>query len=326
MARSLPSVRMAIEWISADKALKYVSLGEQDFASRTAICQRAHFGLLASRARLLNWNGEEKRFQSIPKEFWWAEGFEALEQDWMAGDFSTWLEKETPVRAFGVEFDFVALSELVPADLQAQALRSISVVADPNWITAREMRTMMFEKVNPYLAGAAIVEACRLGQLAGRAMRCVGKVHVGRQVFDWATVEWDIPLWFWRDFVRTDNPNVDWPLGKSKARGIRHGNTEDIELSGIHFHRSGLRNLGFAETQPIATSLNEARRGRRPEYDWTAASSAIWGQLFRGDLKPETQADVEKALIGLLAKGDKEPSESTVRPYAKAIWEEFQKP
>jgi hypothetical protein len=48
--------------------------------------------------------------------------------------------------------------------------------------------------------------------------------------------------------------------------------------------------------------------------------------LHRGELIPETQADIELALIEVLTKGDIAPSESTVRPFAKPIWEEFQIP
>ena len=66
--------------------------------------------------------------------FWWAEGHEALNQDWQAGDFSTWINHAVEVKAFGVSFDFVALSELVPADKQATALRRFSVMANDEWI------------------------------------------------------------------------------------------------------------------------------------------------------------------------------------------------
>jgi hypothetical protein len=52
----------------------------------------------------------------------------------------------------------------------------------------------------------------------------------------------------------------------------------------------------------------------------------IWGKLHRGELIPQTQAEIETALILHLTKGDDAPGESTVRPFAKLIWDEFQKP
>ena len=47
---------------------------------------------------------------------------------------------------------------------------------------------------------------------------------------------------------------------------------------------------------------------------------------YRGEFKPKVQADNELAKIKSLTVGDKEPSESTVRPYASAIWLEYKKP
>lgn len=62
--------------------------------------------------------------------------------------------------------------------------------------------------------------------------------------------------------------------------------------------------------------------GRRPKYDWPASCLAVFGLIHRGDLKPENQAEVERALIAHLSDENGGPSESTVRPYAKMIWEE----
>ena len=70
---------------------------------------------------------------------------------------------------------------------------------------------------------------------------------------------------------------------------------------------------------------NEPQRGRKPKYDWPAATLAVFGLIYRGELKPNIQADIERALIDHLTQGDNGPSESTVRPYAKLIWEESQK-
>ncbi|KHS41597.1 hypothetical protein NJ75_04651 [Novosphingobium subterraneum] len=85
----------------------------------------------------------------------------------------------------------------------------------------------------------------------------------------------------------------------------------------------------MSEAKPVvehgASIDNDNNRGRRPTYDWHTACSSIWGMLLRSELIPEVQADVEKALITLLAKGDKEPSVSTVRPYAKIIFQEYSK-
>ncbi len=75
----------------------------------------------------------------------------------------------------------------------------------------------------------------------------------------------------------------------------------------------------------VTNDNNDTKRGRKPKYDWPAATLAVFGLIYRGDLKPENQADIERALIDHLASGDNTPSESTVRPHARQIWVEYSK-
>lgn len=312
---------MAIEWIKAPLALKYVALGECDYPSRAKICERAYSGLIAAKADLLIWDETESRNKRVPKELWWTEGREALEQDWETGDFSTWSDEQFEIKAFGVSFDFLAISELVPADKQAIAMRAISMMAEDDWISASELQRLMFAKVNPAMAGDAIIEACKLGQIAGRAMRASGEGSGRSTANGWAAIEWDIPLWFWRGFTDFERSSHDWQMGTAKGRGVGPSGSDFIKLQGVHFHRSGLVNLGLAQLG----EAEQSKRGRKATYDWQQATSAVWGQLVRGELIPDNQAMIERALIILLTRGDKEPSESTVRPYAKQIWDEFTK-
>lgn len=317
---------MPHEWIKASLALEYVSGAMSDSSARMRICERAHAGLIAAKAERIIWSGKEERDHRISKAFWWAEGHEALEQDWQVGDFATWIDKKIEVKAFGVSFDFTPLSELVPADKQASALRRISVIANEEWISASELFRAMSAKGGPF--AAKLLEACQLGQIAGRAMRAKrfrqgGMSEPDRHV--WGAIEWDIPLYFWRDFATSNHAKNDWRLDRFSGRGGNSHRFEDIELQGVHFHRSGLSNLGLVTPDEAEIAPQQAKRGRKPEYDWPAATAAIWGQVYRGELIPKAQAEIEKAFQAYLAKGDKEPSESTVRPYAQPIWEQISK-
>lgn len=40
----------------------------------------------------------------VPSGFWWAEGHDALTQNWELGDFETWIKKTVQYQAFGVRF------------------------------------------------------------------------------------------------------------------------------------------------------------------------------------------------------------------------------
>jgi hypothetical protein len=319
---------MAYEWINARLALMYVSQRPDDFSARRRICEWAHRGLIASRADLFVTDGREQLDHLLGHTFWWAEGGEALSQDWELGHFSTWIDQKVSLQAFGVSFDFTALSDLVPADQKAEALRRISVVGHEEWISAHDLSRMLSEKLGSLHFEQAIVEACQLGQLAGRAARAKttsrdDKAFAAKSSV-WATMEWDIPLWFWRELVRPDHFQ-DWTLNKAHGDGLWQSKFVEVELQGVHFHKSGLINLGLGSMLDTIDPAPVDNRGRKPQYDWPAASAAVWGKILRGELIPETQAAIEKAFQAYLAKGDKEPSESTVRPHAKRIWEEYSK-
>ncbi|MCO5792209.1 MAG: hypothetical protein HEQ21_05270 [Blastomonas sp.] len=316
---------MAYEWITAPSALAYVSDGSDEVRAQRSICERAHSGLIATKADRVIYDGREERDALLGKGFWWAEGYEALVQDWRTGDFATWIDKKIEVKAYGVSFDFPALSEMVPVDKQAAALRNISVIGDENWLSADAL-VMALHAIRPGHATAALAEVCRLGQLGARAMRATcHSVKAGHRILKWQAIEWDVPLWFWRDFTDAGRAKYEWTLGRVQGEGIRGGGLQRVQLQGLHFHRSGLVNLGL-KAPPHSDDLEpQAKRGRRSQYDWPAASLAIFGLIYRGDLKPASQADIERALIAHLSDANNSPSESTVRPFAKKIWDEFSK-
>ena len=73
---------MAEHWIEASRALELTG-------STYRLCERSKAGLVKSRAQLLLIGNERHEGTEIPSKFWWAEGHEALDQDWASGDFST---------------------------------------------------------------------------------------------------------------------------------------------------------------------------------------------------------------------------------------------
>lgn len=272
-------------------------------------------------------NREERNCQ-IPEKFWWAKGHDALNQDWRSGDFSTWIDGSTEVKAFGVSFDYLAISELVPADQQSASLRLISVLAKEDWVSARELFRLLGGEDNPERASAAMEEACGLGQISGRAMRAsrekVDKAE-DKPVPIEGFIEWDIPLSFWQGLSSPGQKSPDWLSGELEAQQPGEGSSERLRLQGVYFHRSGLPNLGLEPNQSAGAISADSARGRKPVYDWVKATNAVWGRIYRGDLNPKAQSQIESQLQAFLSKGDSEPSPSTVRPYAKKIWNEINK-
>ena len=118
-----------IEWVNAHAAIEMLlpMFGKgMGLAAGMALAKRAHSGLLRTRAQLLKWDEpqtsgygnrkveREVQFASIPRRFWWAEGHEALTQNWVSGDFSTWIDRMYHWQAFGTEFARCDVEAMVP--------------------------------------------------------------------------------------------------------------------------------------------------------------------------------------------------------------------
>jgi hypothetical protein len=67
------------------------------------ICTRAQAGLIKARAARYICDGRSTDNVDVPREFWWAEGGDALTQDWATGDFETWKD-DIRLQAFSVTF------------------------------------------------------------------------------------------------------------------------------------------------------------------------------------------------------------------------------
>jgi Predicted pPIWI-associating nuclease len=103
------------EWVRASEAVAMLKPILAEYSARLRICERAHGGLLRARAEQFHDGQRVFHNRGIPKEFWWAEGHQALEQDWAAGDFSTWIERGSiQLKAFGVTFARADIGKLLP--------------------------------------------------------------------------------------------------------------------------------------------------------------------------------------------------------------------
>lgn len=310
---------MAEHWITAAKALDIVE-------NRYTLCTRLHAGLIVARAKNLRAGEISRQDVDVPASFWWAKGHEALEQDWTRGDFSTWIDGKKHVLAFGVMFPLSQILELVAFEERAVLMRKLSVAGSADWVSAKEARRLAYEQYGRYpdAAAAGVLELARLGFIGARAVLAQGEYAVRtNDSFTWEAREWDVPNWFWSDFSLNGRGSQDWELGRFSGSGRAPDGTRKVVLAGVHFHRASLAALApaSAPAEPQA-----GRGGRKPKHDWPTAINSCWGRIIRGEPPVTSQADVEKLLIQILTVGDREPGESTVRPYASAIWAEYEKP
>ena len=75
-----------------------------------------HFddGLLRTKARRFITDKKTFDDEELPTDFWWARGHEALDQNWVSGDFETRINREAHWKAYGVRFFRTDVEMLLP--------------------------------------------------------------------------------------------------------------------------------------------------------------------------------------------------------------------
>jgi hypothetical protein len=274
---------VADQWIEAGTALEL-------FGQRMAICERCHAGLIRSRASLFHKHDEELRDVDLPRAFWWATGHEALEQNWDSGDFSTWIDQTFHWRAYDVRFALDDLLELIPFNERAAVRRGLSVAVNPAWISAREARRFAYDqaRLQPATAGNAIIDQCRLGFVLARAVEM--RAALSREPENWSSEarEWDVPLWFWKDFTGQDSSTQSWETGTFAGRGRAPNGYSWLTLNGVHFLRSSLDILLPSSHQlETGQARNESPKSPLPDAElvrWWNKRSDIRDKMSQEEL------------------------------------------
>lgn len=312
-------------WVPASKALAVVAREGGEYGGREAICKRAHAGLLKSKARLLIVDDDIRENVEIPAHFWWADGEAALEQDWHRGDFSTFFDRDVEIRAFGVEFDFNGLREMIPPGEVAALARDCSVSADPAWMSAAAAQRFAYEKLGAPLAvaGKRLIDQARLGFVPARAVLMQRSNSGVSESWHHEEREWDVPDWFWEKFTQTGSSSQDWARGVFRGKGRAPTGHCLIKLTDVHFSKEALLALASGEAKEAASTTNRGGRPRK-EY-WDDLWCAVWGQVYHGELTPQRQADIERAMMEWIASRDEEVAESTIKPLARKMFIEMQR-
>lgn len=250
-----------------------------------SLCARAHAGLVRTKARLLIVGNDRAENVPIPAGFWWAEGHEALEQDWSIGDFSTWIDKRIQWRAFGVHFALADILEMLPADRRPTAARTMSVAGNPAWLGAKEARRFTYERggANPIRAADVLMDQCRLGFVQARAV--LSQQAEGGRPNNWSAEEreWDIPPWFWENFTAKDSSSQDWERGLFAGKGRAPNGRCWITLTGVYFLAESLNVLLPANADTLQTEPSAIPNpGGRPRKEWwDDLWCAVWGEVHR---------------------------------------------
>ena len=214
---------MADHWIDAATAASIVANGPEDRAGKRSLCTRAHRGLIKARARLIissSTGRSERRARNtlVPRDLWWAGGYEALKQDWTSGDFSTWIDRKVHLQAFGVRFALDGLLDMVSHDQRPAIARRLSVVGGDDWLSTPEAIDLVKGAIGDRDPKQFIVEQARLGFIAGRAIEAQRFEERPHTELIWEEREWDVPSWLWETCRLAPGPRG---LGHGSVRGSR---------------------------------------------------------------------------------------------------------
>ena len=324
---------MEDEWVSAIDAFKRVGQVNPSQAAGV-ICGRAFDGLIAARARLLIVGDRRQEDADVPHGFWWARGREALTQNWMVGDFETWIDKRVHCRAYGVQFlarDIDAVSPPVRA-----SGTKFKPPGPGNYASA----SRCVDELQTQLGGSRseiadqIVRFCRAGLVQSRCDSLRYQVAIRNEEQEVEHVA--IPDWFWDHCAVGPDSILDWQSGRFAGRGLVNGQTYKVLIKGAEFDIGGivdlekmLREQEAAESSPeiaaqSAADAPIAGRGGRPKSEkWTDWIAELVNYFYEEGVPDGSGADGQDALIGaieerLAARDLEGPSRSTVQPAVRA--------
>lgn len=175
----LAEMRNEGEWIRASEAVAMLKPILSTNLARMRICERAYAGLVRARAEHFHEGARRYENYDIPEGFWWAKGHQALEQDWAAGDFSTWIEHRIELKAFGVTFARSDVQKILPPPATATGESPQSGFQRG---AKRRLATIVAVDVAGYSARTEIDEAKTAAEVAAlRAIvDAIAQAHDGR--------------------------------------------------------------------------------------------------------------------------------------------------
>jgi hypothetical protein len=322
---------MADQWIDAATAASIVADGSGDRSGQRSLCIRAYRGLIKARARLIissSTGRSDRRVRNtlVPPDLWWAGGYEALEQDWISGDFSTWIDQKIHLQAFGVSFALDGLLEMLSHERRPAIARRLSVVGSNEWVSTPEAMELVKGAIGDGDPKPFIVEQGRLGFIAARAVEAQRFEERPHTELVWEEREWDVPSWLWENAGWLPG-HVDWNTGQFGAREPEAIGAGWMRISGVHFLTESLEALLPSRATPVTSEAghHEAPErprpgGRLPQTWWDDMWCDVWALIYQGDLKPTSQADVERAMQAWAENSGKPLAEATARVKARKLF------
>lgn len=190
--------------------------------------------------------------------------------------------------------------------------RAEKVESKEEWIKALEAVQLLKPTFNSeYLAQLAICKRAHNGLIRARARRFMTDDEVQDDC--------EVPKAFWWTEGQSAM-SQNWELGDFDT-WIERGEVH-LRAFGVSFLRAQIEELIPVQTTVAAASQQPAPNGGRPPADWWEDCIIhVAFQYFRADIKPKTQADVERAMQEWITGRGYEIAPSTVRARARKLWQ-----
>ena len=325
---------MATDWIKASEAIKLVSDASNPFAAPRAICSRAHAGLVAARARLLVIGGKEASDAEVPKEFWWARGEVALDQNWTTGDFETWYDRQVHCLAYGVEFLRIHIEEMLPNKASG---RSAPQWEPGNYIAASVCLAELKQSLGLSTSEveATILQHCRAGLVPSRCSELWSRLTT-RYGEESPELEENvaIPDWVWEHCLDRPEAVLNWSADVFAGEGHIDGDDLKVKVTGIEFEASAIiaierfvlnsREADGGKAADVVSNPQSAKPGRRLSKLWPGWVAELAATIHEKGIPEGEGSQGQEELIrrvadALAERGLEGPSRTTVQPVVQAV-------
>jgi hypothetical protein len=275
------------EWLPARDALAFLQRVAPFTDQRRTICTRAHAELIQARAETLILPSGKHSDANIGEDFWWAEGGAALTQNWVTGDFSTWINQKFQVKAFGVHFLADDIYAIVPGSGKAVG----------RWIESEEAVQLVAAaaKISTDDALAAIVHCCA-NQLIEARCRSLSWQYSDRydEVLDERIDDDVMPVWFWKTSTNHPDAILNWRSGNFAGPGrTDQGDHCQAQAKGVAFGRTDLSNATeyaakFCPSPPASASespdMNRPPLSEAELQKWWSKRASVRDSLTHDEL------------------------------------------
>jgi hypothetical protein len=164
-----------------------------------------------------------------------------------------------------------------------------------------------------------------LGRLRAGTVQAVAEMTV---VYGGGSVSHPLNQIFAQEWAQIDTMNSGWITGdfdyeRRKESGIGR---ETVSHQGVRFDPQTVRDIVKNATpvvKPIATSKKtvSANKGGAPRKEWWDDFwIAICGRIWEGDLKPKSQADLERVMLDWASMNGHEMSETSAKVAARKLF------